>query len=156
MAIVTVWQFDLVGQPLEHPGLRRCATQGAIDRYGYVRRDGTELEVDDSLLDLHGLTREEYLTFRVGIKHSEAFAGFNVRNQRLNVMSGEYDARRTLREFNPVIGGVSCVQLVSADTRGGDLWIKIDEYDELENFPYVDIPLRLEILDWRVTEAAEL
>ncbi|MEM5461366.1 hypothetical protein VSR69_42345 [Paraburkholderia phytofirmans] len=155
MAIVTVWTFDAPGHPTERPGFRKAATQAAIDRFGFVRR-GDSLNVDERLLDIDGLTREEYLTFRVWVPHPQAFAGYSVDGQRLQVMAGEYDARLTIHEFNAIVGAVRCVQLVDGDSRGGDLWIKIEEYDELANFPDVENPQRLDVRDSRVTAPEEL
>ncbi|WP_157658148.1 hypothetical protein [Burkholderia ubonensis] len=155
MAMVTVWTFDVPGQPTERPGLRKAATQAAIDRLGLVRRDDS-LNVDERLLDIYGLTREEYLTFRVWVPHAQVFAGYSVDGQRLQVMAGEYDARLTIREVNAIVGAVPCVQLVNGDSRGGDLWIKIEEYDELENFPDVENPQHLDVRGSRVTAPEEL
>lgn len=155
MAKVTVWTFDLHGRPIEVPGLRAAATQSAIDRFEYVRR-GESLEVDERLLDTNGLTIMEYLTFRVRVPHSHAFAGYSENGQRLQVMNGEYDARLTLREFDPIVGGIPCVQMVGGDSRGGDLWIKVDEFGELAHFPDVENAQHMEVLGSRVTEPDEL
>ncbi|MGF6575080.1 hypothetical protein ABH945_007209 [Paraburkholderia sp. GAS333] len=155
MAIVTVWTFDVPGQHTERNGLRKAATQEAIDRFKFVRR-GDNLNVDERLLDINGLTREEYLTFIVRVPHLQVFAGYNGDGQRLQVMAGEYDARLTIREFNSAVGAIPCVQLVSGDSRGGDLWIRIDEYDELANFPDVENPQHLDVRDSRVTAPEEL
>jgi hypothetical protein len=155
MAMVTVWTFDVPGLPMDLPGLRRAATKAAIARFGYAPRDDS-LNVDESLLDTNGMTREEYLTFRVRVEHSQAFAGYSVNGQRLQVMAAEYDARLTIREFNALVGAVPCVQLIDGDSRGGDLWIKIEEYDELVNFPDVENPRHLTVLASRVTAPEEL
>jgi len=155
MTKVTVWEFDAPRIPANFPGLRARATQAAIDEAGYTRREGTDLQVDERFLN-DGFTRRDYVTFRVRILHSDAFAGFDSGRQRLKVMAGEYEARLTLREFDAIVGAVECLQLVGADTRGGDLWIKESEFDELATFPDEVNPLHIEVLDWRVTEPDEL
>jgi len=156
MAVVTVWTFDAPGFPVDLPGLRRAATQSAIERFGYVRRANESMNVDERLLDDNGLTREEYLTFRVKVLHSKGFAGYSTDSQRLQVMAGEYEARLTIRTFNELVGAVPCVRLIEGDSRGGDLWIKIKEFDELANFPDVENPRHLEVHGWRVTDPEEL
>lgn len=157
---ITVWEFDTPQYSADTPRFRFRATREAIERYGFTLRDGTDLQVDERFINADGLVILEYMTFRVRIQHSHAFAGYpsdpQRQRQRVVVEAGEYDARLTLHEFEPVVGAENCLQLVDADARGGDLWIKFREYDELASFPVDVNPLHIEVLGSRLTLADEL
>ncbi|MBN3794382.1 hypothetical protein [Burkholderia sp. Ac-20392] len=150
----------MAGYPANIPRFRLRLTREAIEQNGFTLRDGTDLQVDAQMVNANGYTRLEYLTFRVRILHSQAFAGYpsvpERERQRVVVEAGEYDARLTLREYVPVVGPENCLQLVDADKRGGDLFIKVSEYDELETFPVEVNPLHIEILSVRVTSPDEI
>lgn len=138
------------------PSWSSASRNASRDRSFRYARLGASLNVDERLLDANGMTREEYLTFRVRVGHSQAFAGYSVDGQRLQVMTGEYDAQLTIREFSALVEAVPCVRLMDGDSRGGHLWIKIEEYDELVNFPDVENPRHLTVLASRVTAPEEL
>lgn len=160
MPTATVWEFDTPPHPADTPRFRFRATRGAIERYGFTLRDGTDLQVDERFINADGLVILEYMTFRVRIQHAHAFAGYPLdpqrQRQRVNVEAGEYDARLTLREFEPVIGAENCLQLVDADARSGDLSVKLREFDELMSFPVDVNPLHIEVLSSRLTRPDEL
>ncbi|MGF6649668.1 hypothetical protein OKW34_000230 [Paraburkholderia youngii] len=138
MANVTVWLFKS-NDPRAHAGglgLRLAATRAAVERHPQlVRIENSEMDVDERFIDVQGFTRSEYMTFRIRVLHSHVFSGFSNDGQRRQLMEGEYDARLTLREFCAPVGGERCLRVIDANERGGDLWIKLDDYLELANFP---------------------
>jgi len=158
MSNVTVWLFNSTypGPRDVGIGLRRAATRAALaNDVHLVRIENSEMDVDQRFIDAQGFTREEYMTFLVRVLHSNAFSGFTYDRQRRQLMAGEYDARLTLREFHPLVGGERSLQVIDADSRGGDLWIKLDDYRELTDFPD-NLPLkRLTILHQRQTALEE-
>ncbi|MCL4627703.1 hypothetical protein [Burkholderia multivorans] len=160
MSLVKVWYYDLGPANSITAGLRFRATSEAITNMGAKLLENSALEVDERLIARNGITRPEYITFRVRVKHSQAFAGYtageNRKPERVNVLAGEYDARLTVREFVTIVGAENCLQLVGADARGGDLWIKTTEYDELFSFPNGLNDAHIEVLSERVTSADEL
>lgn len=158
MANVTVWLFNsnYPGAHAGGAGLRLAATPAAIERDPQlVRIENSEMDVDERFIDDHGFTRSEYMTFRIRVLHSHAFSGFAHDRQHRQIMAGEYDARLTLREFHAPVGGERCLQVIDADERGGDLWLKLDDYLELANFPD-DLPAtRMTLIHQRQTMPGE-
>ncbi|WP_155122438.1 hypothetical protein [Burkholderia ubonensis] len=115
------------------------------------------MEVDELLLDSQGFTRDEYLTFTVEVNHSNIFEGYDGDGRQCQVRAGRYEARLTLREFSMLVGAEQCVRLIEVDSPGGDVWIKIDDYPELAQFPYVESRERIVIdPNARVTDPKEL
>lgn len=156
MALVTVWTFDSPHLPRDYPGFRRAATQAAINNYRYTRRPDS-LEVDELLLGSQGFTRDEYLTFTVEVIHSKIFEGYDGEGRKCPVRARRYEARLTLREFNMLEGAEQCVRLIEVDSPGGDIWIKINDYPELAQFPYVENRERIVVdPNARVTDPKEL
>lgn len=154
MANVTVWLFNnnYPGAHGSGAGLRLAATRQAIERHPQIIRvENSEMDVDERFIDAQGFTRPEYMTFHISVMHSHAFSGFAHDGQRRQLMAGEYDARLTLREFHALVGGERCLHVIDADKRGGDLWIKLDDYLEFANFPD-DLPAtRIRLLHQRQT-----
>lgn len=158
MANVTVWLYNSTypGAYAGGAGLRRAATRAALAKDPHlVRIENSEMEVDERFIDVDGFTREEYMTCRVHVLHSNAFSGFTHDGQRRQVMAGEYDTRLTLREFNVLIGGERCLRMIGADARGGDLWVKLGDYVELGGGPD-DLPkTRMRLIYQRQTTPDE-
>ena len=158
MANVTVWLFNsnYHGAQPGGAGLRLAATRAAIERHAQlVRIENSEMDVDERFIGAQGFTRSEYMTFRIRVLHSHAFSGFTHDGERRQLMAGEYDGRLTLREFHAPVGGERCLEVIGADERGGDLWIKLDDYLELASFPD-DLPAaRMTLLHQRQTRPDE-
>jgi len=160
MAHVTVWLFDNrhAGAPVVGAGLRRRATQNAIEQNGLVPLENSAIEIDECFVNADGFTRREYVTFRIHVAHNHAYAGYASDGARLQLMAGDYDALLTLREFVAVVGAEDCLQVVGADRRqhGGDLWIKLSDYQyDLDRFPDEVPEQRLTVLGQRLTAAQE-
>ncbi|MDR6413057.1 hypothetical protein [Paraburkholderia terricola] len=164
MANITVYQYRVPDQPgINLRGSQpRYGTRAAIERIGQAPLPDTALELDEGLLDANGFTRHEYLTYRIHIKHSHAYAGWTVpagtsAGARLPVMGGDYDARLTERMFDPASGAVRCLRVVGANQRaGGDLWVRLDDTAELARFPEVPVDAALVINGRRLSEPGEL
>jgi len=153
MAMIKVWGYKSNGEVL-----CRRATRAALDKYGLVPAENSEIEVDELFINAEGFTRPEYMTFHIAVRHSEAFAGYALDGARLCLMAGEYDARLILREFSALVGAELCLQVVNADQRqqGSDLWIKMSEYGDLDQFPDEIPPQRLTVQSWRLTTAHDM
>jgi hypothetical protein len=128
MAITTVYQYRVPGQPgINMRGSQpRYGTRAAIEQIGQTPLLDTALEMDERLLDADGFTRPEYLTYRIHVKQSRAYAGWTAPDgtpagAHLQVMRGDYDARLTERVFDAAAGAAGdatrCLRL-SARTSG--------------------------------------
>ena len=139
-------------------GLPCRGTLNALERHGFIPVNKSDLEVDQCFVNSDGFTSPDYLTFRIRVEHSHAYAGHTSDGLRMQLMAGEYDARLTFREFSPPVGAEYCLQVVDAaqQPQGGDLWVKISEFlIDLEQFPDELPPERITVIDQRVTAPQE-
>lgn len=164
MANINVYQYRVPGHPeINLRGLQpRYGTRPAIERIGYIPLLDTVLELDERLLNADGFTVPEYLTYRIHLRHSHGYAGWTAPHgkltcARLQVMAGDYDARLTMREFDPACGGTLCLRIVGANQRaGGDLWVRLDDEPELARFPDLAPTAALVINGRRLTDPDEV
>lgn len=164
MANINVYQYRVPSQPdINLRGLQpRYGARPAIERIGQTPLLDTVLELDERLLDADGFTVPEYLTYRIHLKHSHGYAGWTapvgaLAGARLQVMAGDYDARLTMREFDPASGATPCLRIVDANQRaGGDLWVRLDDEPELARFPDLAPTAALVINGRRLTDPDEL
>jgi hypothetical protein len=164
MANINVYQFRMPGQPeINLRGLQpRYGTRAAIERLGHTPLLDTVLELDERLLNADGFTVPEYLTYRIHLKPSHGYAGWTatvgtLTGARLQVMAGDYDARLTMREFDPAAGAAPCLRIIDANQRaGGDLWVRLDHEPELARFPELAAAAALVINGRRLTDPDEL
>src|SRR6202171_5091651 len=168
MAITTVYQYRVPGQPgINMRGSQpRYGTRAAIEQIGQTPLLDTAIEMDERLLDADGFTRPEYLTYRIHVKQSRAYAGWTAPDgtpagAHLQVMRGDYDARLTERVFDAAAGAAGdatrCLRIVGANQRaGGDLWVRLDGDAELARFPDVPAAAALMINGRRLSDPDEL